>query len=315
LRNTAIHVVAGIIRDREGRILLTQRPPGKHLAGLWEFPGGKRESGESPQDALRRELHEEIGIDAKPTRRLICFPWDYAEKSIFLDVYDIAEFSGIAHGREGQAMRWEYPDDLRKISMPAADVPIVSALRLPNRYAITPEPSADIERFLAKLENVLQAGIKLVQLRSKYMAPDALSILATQALALARRYGARLMLNGNIDVAKRVLLDGIHLSSTQLMKCDRRPLDRPLLVGASCHDVAELEHAVGIGADFAVLGPVMPTNSHPNAQPLGWSKFSELCMNLPLPIYALGGMASGDLPQALDTRAQGIAGISMFWNV
>jgi 8-oxo-dGTP diphosphatase len=310
-----IHVVAGILRDNDGRVLLTQRPSGKHLAGLWEFPGGKREPGESSEDALRRELHEEIGIDVGAMRRVICFPWDYAEKSIFLDVYDIADFSGIPHGREGQALRWEYPDDLLNIPVPAADVSIVSALRLPDRYAITPEPHGHIDAFLAQLGNALQTGIKLVQLRCKHMPTEALSTLAAQALAIIRRHDARLMLSGNVDVVRHLQLDGIHLPAAELMRCTQRPLDRPSLVGASCHDAAELDHAVRIGADFAVLGPVTQTDSHPNVQPLGWSKFSELCMNLPMPVYALGGMAASDLPQALNARAQGIAGISAFWDI
>lgn len=314
LQNPAIHVVAGVIRDNDGRILLTQRPPGKHLAGLWEFPGGKCESGELPETGLRRELHEEIGIDAGSLRRIICFPWDYAEKSIFLDVYNVVDFFGAPHGREGQAMRWEYPDDLPNIPMPAADMPIVTALRLPDRYAITPEPSDDRAAFLAELENVLRTGIKLVQLRSKRMSIESLSVLAVQTLALTRRYGARLIVNGNADLVRRLKLDGVHLSSTELTKCTQRPLDHSFLIGASCHSAAELEHAVRIGVDFAVLGPVKPTNSHPNAEPLGWTNFSELCMNLPLPVYALGGMSSVDIPKAFNARAQGIAGISMFWN-
>lgn len=315
LQNPAIHVVAGVIRDKEGRILLTQRPPGKHLAGLWEFPGGKRESGESPETALRRELQEEIGIEAGSLRRIICYPWKYAEKSIFLDVYNIVDFSGAPHGREGQAVRWEYPDDLPKIPMPAADVPIVAALRLPDRYAITPEPRGDSPGFLAELENVLRTGIKLIQLRSKRMSIESLSTLAASTLALTRRYDARLILNGNSDLVRHLKIDGVHLSSTQLMKSMQRPLDHTFWIGASCHNADELEHAVQIGVDFAVLGPVKQTNSHPNTEPLGWANFSELCINLPLPVYALGGMISNDMPKAFDSRAQGIAGISMFRNV
>jgi 8-oxo-dGTP diphosphatase len=161
---------------------------------------------------------------------------------------------------------------------------------------------------------VLGTGIKLFQLRSKRMSMELLSVLAVQTLALTRRYGARLILNGNADLVRRLKLDGVHLSSTELMKCTQRPLDHSFWIGASCHSAAELEHAVRIGVDFAVLGPVKQTNSHPKAEPLGWTNFSELCMNLPLPVYALGGMTSVDIPKAFNARAQGIAGISMFWN-
>jgi 8-oxo-dGTP diphosphatase len=310
----AIHVVAAVLRDADGRILLTQRPPGKHLAGLWEFPGGKREYGESAGDALRRELHEEIGIEAGALQRIIGFPWNYPEKSIFLDVYEVADFRGSPHGREGQAMRWEFPDDLLDIPMPAADVPIVSALRLPDRYAITPESSGDEAVFLTTLETVLQRGIKLVQLRSKHSKPDVLSALAAKAHRICRRHRARLLLNGHAELAAHTDVDGVHLPSAELMKCTQRPLDHAFLIGASCHDIDELEHAATIGVDFAVLGPVMPTRSHPIDGALGWARFAELCANLPLPIYALGGMSLHDLPTALNARAQGIAGISTFWN-
>ena len=210
-------------------------------------------------------------------------------------------------------MRWELPDELPAIPMPAADVPIVSALRLPDRYAITPEPSEDEFAFLANVETTLQRGVKLIQLRSKQLRQDALVALASQALSICRRYGASLLLNGNPELAALTKLDGVHLPSAELMKCTRRPLDRAFWVGASCHNAEELEHAVAIGADFAVLGPVLPTRSHPDSGVLGWTRFAELCRDLPLPVYALGGMKSSDLPAALNVRAQGIAGISTFW--
>jgi 8-oxo-dGTP diphosphatase len=314
LAEPAIHVVAGILRDNDGRVLLTQRPPGKHLAGLWEFPGGKCEPGESPQDALRRELQEEIGIAVGAMRRLICFPWDYAEKSIFLDVYDIADFSGIPHGREGQGIRWEHPDDLPNIPMPAADVPIVSALRLPDHYAITPEPEGDLHAFLAKLERAFSSGIKLVQLRAKRMNPFSLRSLAADARDLSRHAGAKLLLNGHLDIVRELRLDGVHLPEADFIDLAERPLDRSFLVGTSCHSADAIGFATQMGADFAVLGAVKPTGSHEHCDILGWKRFAEAAACAPLPVYALGGMSATDLPDAFRARAQGIAGISMFWN-
>src|SRR5215468_605564 len=102
-----IHVVAGILRDEHGRVLLAQRPQGKHLAGLWEFPGGKCEPDEAPAAALRRELHEELGVEIGATEKLIAVPWRYAEKAVRLDVYLVHDFAGTPHGREGQSLRWE----------------------------------------------------------------------------------------------------------------------------------------------------------------------------------------------------------------
>ena len=84
-----IHVVAGILRDAHGRVLLAQRGAGKHLAGLWEFPGGKVEADEAPLAALRRELHEEVGVDVDRAEHLVTVPWTYPEKHVDLEVWDV----------------------------------------------------------------------------------------------------------------------------------------------------------------------------------------------------------------------------------
>ena len=308
-----IHVVAGVLRDRRGKILLTERPPGKHLAGLWEFPGGKREDGETPEQALRRELHEEIGVNAGAMRRLIGFPWHYAEKSIYLDVYDIADFTGEPQGKEGQGLRWETADELPNISMPAADVAIVNVLRLPDRYAITPEPVDDVEAFLRRFERMLASGIRLVQLRAKTIERDALIDVAKRARSLADTAGARLLLNGHADLVEALNFDGVHLPAAEARVLKARPLDHSFLVGVSCHDVEEIARAVDIGADFAVLGPVEPTRSHSGRPAIGWDRFASTVRDVALPVYALGGLSHDDLPRALASRAQGIAGISGFW--
>ncbi len=309
-----IHVVAGVLRDRDGKILLTERPPGKHLAGLWEFPGGKREDGETPQQALRRELHEEIGVDAGAMRRLIGFPWYYAEKSIYLDVYDVVDFDGEPHGKEGQGLRWEVADELLHISMPTADVAIVNALRLPDRYAITPEPTRDIDSFLKQFERTLASGIRLIQLRAKTLDRDLLSELASRARNLAHSAGAKLLLNGHVDLVETLELDGVHLTSADASALSVRPLDHAFLVAVSCHSSEELARAAQIGADLAMLGPVKPTTSHPSQPAIGWDRFANLIRDIGLPVYALGGLSQDDLPHALASRAQGIAGISGLWN-
>ena len=308
-----IHVVAGVLRDRDGKILLTERPPGKHLAGLWEFPGGKREDGETPEQALRRELHEEIDVDAGAMRRLIGFPWHYAEKSIYLDVYEVADFVGKPHGNEGQGLRWEVADELPYISMPAADVAIVNALRLPDRYAITPEPTGDIDAFLHRFERILASGIRLIQLRAKTLDGGALIDVASRARLLARAAGAKLLLNGHIDFVEALKLDGVHLPAADLRSLSTRPLDSSFLVGVSCHDAEEVSRAVDIDADFAVLGPVKTTSSHVSQLAMGWHRFAEIVRDSALPVYGLGGLSHDDLPQALASRAQGVAGISGFW--
>ena len=307
-----IHVVAGILRDGQGRVLLAQRPPGKHLAGLWEFPGGKCEPGESPEAALRRELAEEIGVEAGIIEPLIAVPWHYPEKSVVLDVYDVRSWCGEVHGREGQALRWARVAELPALPMPPADRPVVTALRLPRHYPITPEPGADEGPFLRVFGALLDAGETCIQLRCKTAEPARLRALARSVCKLARGTGAHILINGDATLAAELGV-GAHLPASALMSLLSRPLPLNSWLAASCHDARELAHAAAIGVDFAVLGPVLPTASHAQPVTLGWQRFADLVRDAPLPVYALGGVGPGHLAEAVRAGAQGVAGISAFW--
>jgi 8-oxo-dGTP diphosphatase len=312
IRTRHVHVVAGIVRDAQGRVLLAQRPPGKHLAGSWEFPGGKREPGESPEQALRRELAEEIGIDIRAVEPLIAVPWQYPEKSVLLDVYAVRDWRGEAHGREGQALRWVGIDAMHALPMPPADKPVVAALRLPPHYPITPEPGADDAAFVRAVGRWIEAGETCIQLRCKTALPSRRRVLAQAVRDLAPHTGTQILVNDDIELALE-LGCGAHLPAEHLMRLAARPLPPERWLAASCHDARELAHAASIGVDFAVLGPVLPTASHPHAPSLGWNRFAELVAQAPLPVYALGGVGPRDLAYAKRAGAQGVAGISGFW--
>lgn len=126
-----IEVAAGVIVDTQGRVLLQRRLPGQHLAGLWEFPGGKLEPGEDARAALVRELTEEIGIVVEAAEPLIVVPWDYPGKSVRLNVFRVIRWRGVPNPREGNPLRWVAPVKLDPKEMPAADGAIVDALRSP----------------------------------------------------------------------------------------------------------------------------------------------------------------------------------------
>ena len=126
-----VYVVAVALVDRDGRVLLAQRPPGKKMAGLWEFPGGKIEAGETPEHALVRELHEELGID---TRTSCLAPLTFASHSyddfhLFMPVFVCRVWQGVVTSKEGQSFAWVYPKDFDKYPMPPADVPLIPILR------------------------------------------------------------------------------------------------------------------------------------------------------------------------------------------
>lgn len=311
-RETAapIHVVAGVLRDTRGRVLLTQRPHGKQHAGLWEFPGGKLEAGESARTALQRELHEELGIVAVIGRRRI----DVADAHVRLDAYEVDHFSGLMRGRESQALAWVDPWKIESQWLPPLDLPIVASIRLPDRYLITPNPAPGEESdFLDSIAAALGAGIRLVQLRAPGWSRDTVTPLARRAHGLCRERGARLLLNADFELASVLGLDGVHLPYRIASNLNERPIPASMLLGVSCHSPMELAYAATMGADFATLSPVLPTTSHPRTTPLGWENAGEMLASANLPVYALGGLSVDDLAHSFDHGFQGIAAIRALW--
>ncbi|TQD49693.1 Nudix family hydrolase [Marilutibacter aestuarii] len=307
-----VDVVAGVIRDARGRVLLTRRTEGRDFAGRWEFPGGKRKRGESPEAALVRELREELGIEAEPGAHLISVPQEYPDKRLRLDVREVAEWDGTPRGREQQAMVWVPLDKLSRYTMPPADVPVVAALQQPDRYLVTPLPDEDDGRWLAALDASLAAGASRVQFRAPGLPPARWKSLASSVARHCRRADAQLLLNADVELA-RLLGVGVHLTSAQLMALDARPLAAELPVGASCHDLDALRKAEALGCDFAVLGTLKPTPSHPGVAGIGWEGFARLREQVSLPIYAIGGLDAGDMDEARQHGAQGIAAIRGLW--
>ena len=304
-----IHVVAAVITDARGRYLLNRREGNRDLVGLWEFPGGKREPGERSEQALVRELREELGIDASIGPVLIQVPQNYPDKTLLLEVRRVTAVSGRPRGHEGQAITWVAADKLSRYSMPPADLPVVAALLQPDTYLITPSPGDDKAAWLQALDLAVTHGIERVQLR----VPPTMAgreALLRQAVALI---GGRAEVLVNRDIALAAELGvGVHLGSEQLATLDRRPAV-PGLVAASCHDADQLQAAQVLGCDFAVLGPVRPTASHPGGAVLGWEGFAALRATCSLPLYALGGLGRQDQGIARDHGAQGIAAISGLW--
>lgn len=293
--------------------MITRRPEHVHQGGLWEFPGGKVETGERCRQALDRELHEEVGIEVFSARPLIRLHYEYPDKSVLLDVWRVDKFAGDAHGRENQPLQWVLPENLSDYKFPQANLPIISAVRLPEIYSITPEPDADEPAFLASLTLALRSGIRLVQLRAHSLPLAAYVRLADKVRQLCHQYGACLILNAAPDLVAEVGADGVHLNSQRLMALSERPLEKKYWVAASCHSLEELRQAEAIDVDFVVLGPVAKTASHPGNPVLGWKNFHALTDQASIPVYALGGMSRDDCGRAFEQGAQGIAAIRSLW--
>ncbi|MGY6518285.1 MAG: Nudix family hydrolase [Lysobacteraceae bacterium] len=317
-----VHVVAAVLVDDRGRILLSRRVEGQDLAGAWEFPGGKVEPGEGPLQALARELDEELGIavDTAGCSPLIAVPFAYAHKRIVLDVYRVGAFGGVPRGREKQALAWAPPSTLPRYHMPDADRPVVAALLQPDAYLITPQPTAaELDApsgWLAAIEAALARGVRRVQFRVHGHASDRVAALGHRLAGLCRQTGAELLVNSATPAAPTLVEQvraGLHLTAKALAAWQPAMRARvPGPLAASCHDAEELERAGAAGVDFAVLGPVQATASHPGATPLGWQGFSRVRERSALPVYALGGLSPRQHAQARRHGAQGIAGIRGF---
>ncbi len=298
-----IEVAAAVIERADGSFLLAQRPAGKVYAGYWEFPGGKLEPGELPQRALARELHEELGIDVELAYPWITREYVYPHGHVRLNFFRVVSWKGEPHPREDQAIAWQARAGPMAQPMLPANAPVLASLALPHEYAITDAARHGTAEMLARLERRLAQGLRLVQVREPALDPGARRLFTTEAVGLAHRYGCKVMVKEPAPGA-----DGRHYTAAELMRLEARPAG---LAAASCHTRAELERAMALGLDFAVLGPVLEKG---DAAPLGWKGFGELARGASIPLYAIGGVQRADLEPAWRAGAHGIAMIRGSWS-
>jgi len=303
-----VEVVAGIILAPDQSFLMASRPPGKVYAGYWEFPGGKVEPDESPRAALDRELHEELGIT--PTR---ADPWlvrtySYEHARVRIRFFRVTRWEGTPTPREGQGLSWHPPGPPQLEPMLPANGPVLRALNLPDRYAITGADLVGEPHALLGIHQAIQKGVTLFQVREKSFSPARLRQFAAQVIDLAHAAGAKVLINSDPATAQACGADGVHLDAKRLMALTERPGLK--LCAASCHTPEELEHAQKLNLDFVVWGPIKVTPTHPHQAGRGWKAFAEALVGHDnLPVYAIGGLTPADLAEAREYGAQGIAGI------
>jgi 8-oxo-dGTP diphosphatase len=307
-----IDVAVAILIRADGRVLLAQRPAGKVYGGWWEFPGGKIEPGEAPAHALAREVHEELGVEVERAYPWITRGFSYPHATVRLHFFRVPAWRGEPHGREGQAFAWQDLAALTVGPVLPANGPVLKSLALPVEYALSNAAEVGEARFLAGLEARLAAGLRLVQVREKAMARERLAALVERVVATAAPYGARVLVNGDAALARDAGAHGVHLTARQVADA----VERPALewVAASCHSAAELRKAEALGVDFAVLGPVAETPTHPGVPTLGWRGFEANARDAAIPVFALGGVRRTDLERAWSCGAHGVAMIRGAWD-
>jgi 8-oxo-dGTP diphosphatase len=249
-------------------------------------------------------------VEARAARRLLRFRYAYTDRIVILDTWLVESFDGEPHPHEGQQFAWTTLEGLQALDTLPTVAPIALALRLPLHYVFTP-PNAD-EGLIRSGLGRLPAGC-LLRLRVPVLDDEAYAALAARLLPQCRGQGIGLMLDRAPRLAAELGAAGWHATERALLHARSRPLPDKLLFAASVHDARGLEQAWHLRADFAVLGPVLPTATHPNATGLGWDGFEQLLSEQPRPVYAIGGVGPAQLPQAHQHGAQGVAGIRAYW--
>jgi 8-oxo-dGTP diphosphatase len=304
-----VEVAVAVIERADGAFLLAQRPVGKVYSGWWEFPGGKVHENETAEEALSRELHEELGIDARRAYPWITRVFVYPHATVRLHFFRVVEWGGEPHPKEEQAIRWQRFDEPMAEPMLPANAPVLRSLALPLEYAVTCAEALGAEEMLARIERRIKDGLQLIQVRDKAL-PDR-DGFTRSVIALAHRLGAKVLLNGDEQAARAAGASGVHWSAATLNNARVRP--EGLLCGASCHTSAELGRVAELGCDFAVLGPVRETTTHPGAPTLGWDGFARTARGAPMPVFAIGGLRPSDLDEARRHGAHGLAMIRGSW--
>ena len=304
--------VAAAILLRKGEngpeYLLACRPEGKVYAGYWEFPGGKVEAGETLGEALVREIQEELGVTIDNAWPWLFREFTYPHARVRLKFFRVSSWHGEITVIEHSGIVWTKIGDTPTVTpVLPANGPILRALALPSLYAITNAAENGIETELTRLKDALDSGLRLVQIRDKTLSRDERKRFTEDVLRLTQTYdNVCVLINDDATLVIETGAQGLHLSSAQLMRSSQRPAFD--WVAASCHTPDELAHATLLGIDFAVLSPVLPTPTHPEAQGIGWESFKQTIEKSPIPVFALGGMN----PETLETAwAHGGHGIAM----
>lgn len=318
-----VDVAVAVVFNDRGQVLWGCRPEGKPYAGYWEFPGGKVEPGETVWQALVRELKEELDITAQAGAPWFVIEHDYEHALVRLHLYRVWQFSGQVRALEGQAFTWASLDanDLTPI-LPATE-PLLPTLAQPRFMALS-NYSQGFEACASRLESALSVVAEpvWVQFREKGLSGAALWDAYRHLQALCQRLGHRVLVNSSnwadlerMSAQRNEPLNpaGIHLTEADLHQVAQgqfKPTGR--LIGASVHDEAGLLLAHRVGLQYAVLGAVNATPSHPGQPGMGWAKFSASVQGVRLPVYAIGGLGLEDYEKARAHGAHGVAILSRF---
>jgi 8-oxo-dGTP diphosphatase len=291
-------VAVGVLVRSDGAVLLADRPAGKPYAGHWEFPGGKMEDGESVEQALARELREELDLRIGRSDPWVVMEYDYPHAYVQLHFRRITDWTGTPNPVEGQRLQFLAPgDEAPKPLLPAA-VPALRWVRLPTVSGHSPGTATDAVAAQAWLENALARGLRQILWHEPDLDDAQLVVALPRCLEQARAYGARLLVDARS--AKRLgagadALAAIFLGAVQLREAGARPPAD--CVGAGVQNRVDLKKAASMGCDFAVW------EASGDEVPQG---LAEQCGDSPLPQYVARRLSAAVLDQVRRAGAHGL---------
>ena len=308
-------VVLGAVVDERGRYLLSLRSGNRVGADYWELPGGKIEDGETAEQALVREVCEEINLTVDDFHFVCTTTPAQAIQPVRLHLYRITRWSGKLHHNLGQEILWCTPKQIRSLRILPSSLPLLDCLACPPLLCITPPvPEKDVgsalfAHALTRVDELQRCGEKAMLLwRQPEWSMASIEQAVAHLLPECRSRQIPFALAYHADLAQKYHTDFIHYSATQFRA---RPANISVPCGSAYHELTDIQS--DLTPTYALISPVKTTRSKPQATPLGWPKFSELATRSEAVNYALGGMRVQDLSSARQAGAYGIAGIEYWW--
>lgn len=295
--------VAIAILLHKSKVLVGWRQANQHQGNKHEFPGGKIEEGETPEQACRREVYEEVGIGLKEWHQFDVIRHEYEDIIVtlhLLHAYVPDELLNLIH----QPWSWFSRDQLADLNFPKANSTIIERLIWSHLIKISDQVDE-----LPKTNSQMYLRIETKDIER----------LQQQLIKLSEQQLLKLIVNVDVwqqlNTVLQEKIKTVHLKQSQLMQLKKGDLVVAKRYIAACHDAVSVQHAHQIGCDAIFLSPVNPTATHPNSKVLGWDGFAALAQKSDIPVFALGGVAPADLEQAQKHNAYGLAGIRQFSSI
>ncbi len=295
--------VAIAILLHKSKVLVGWRQANQHQGNKHEFPGGKIEEGETPEQACRREVYEEVGIGLKEWHQFDVIRHEYEDIIVTLHLFHTYvpdELLSLIH----QPWSWFSRDQLADLNFPKANSTIIERLIWSHLIKISDQVDE-----LPKTNSQMYLRIESKDIEK----------LQQQLIKLSEQQLLKLIVNVDVwqqlNTVLQEKIKTVHLKQSQLMQLKKGDLVEAKRYIAACHDAVSVQHAHQIGCDAIFLSPVNPTATHPNSKVLGWDGFAALAQNSDIPVFALGGVAPADLEQAQKHNAYGLAGIRQFSSI